>query len=161
MEAKYASSEILQMAVEIEKHGKAFYDSVIRVMKNPHARDIFQFLSDEEERHKALFKKMLQEIEQKNKSDYDDEEVIFYFRSLVEKKVFPTSEEAESMEKDLGDPLVAIHIALSLEKESILFYHELVPVTNEKDHSVIHKIIDEERNHIHRILELKTDLKLS
>ncbi|MBN2029187.1 ferritin family protein [bacterium] len=160
MEAKYAGSEILQMAVEIEKHGKAFYDSVVRVMKNPQAREIFQFLSDEEERHEVIFRKMLQEVHQKNESGYDDETVTFYFRSLIEKKVFPTSEEAESMEKDLGDPLVAIHIALSLEKESILFYHELLPVTNEKDHPVIDKIIDEERDHIQRILKLKSDLQL-
>lgn len=160
MGAKYAGSEILRMAVEMERHGKNFYDSVIRLMKNPQARDIFQFLSDEEERHEVLFKKMLQEVEQKNKGDYDDEAVIFYFRSLIEKKIFPTSKEAKSMEKDLGDPLVAIHIALSLEKESILFYHELLPVTSEKDHSVIHKIIDEERDHIHRILNLKGELQL-
>ncbi len=160
MEVKYAGSEILRMAVEIERHGKAFYDSVIRVMKNPHARDIFQFLSDEEERHEDVFKRMLQKVEQKNESGYDDEEVIFYFRSLIEKKIFPTSEEAESMEKDLGDPVVAMHIALSLEKESILFYHELLPVTNEKDHPVIHQIIEEERNHIHRILQLKSELAL-
>ena len=160
MEAKYAGSEILQMAVEIEKHGKAFYDSVMRVMKNQHARDIFQFLSDEEKRHEVVFKKMLQEVRQNNESGYDDEEVTFYFRSLIEKKIFPTSEEGESMEKDLSDPLVVIHIALSLEKESILFYHELLPITEKKDHPVIHKIIDEERDHIHRVLKLKSELQL-
>ena len=161
MAEKFAGSEVLQMAVELERNGKAFYDSVIRVVKEEKVRDIFQFLSDEEVRHEKVFKEMLEEVEPElPASPYDDTEMILYFRSLIDKKIFPGEDEGRSMKKDLSDPVAALRIALSMEKDSVLFYHELLPMTREKDRETMERIIEEERDHIHRILQLKSDLGL-
>lgn len=159
MEKKYAGSEVLQMAVEIERKGKSYYDSVIKAVKDEKTRDVFQFLSDEEVRHEKVFKEMLEEVKPKPEgSPYDETEMILYFRSLIDRKIFPSPEEGESMKKELGDPAVAIRIALSLEKDSVLFYNELLQITAEKDRQAVERIIDEERDHIRRILQLKTEL---
>ena len=63
------------------------------------------------------------------------------------------------MKKEIGVPEVAIKIAIGLEKDAILFFSELLRVTQEKEHPVINRIIDEERDHIHRILRLKAELQ--
>ena len=161
MEKKYAGSEVLQMAVEIERKGKSYYDSIIKAVKDEKTRDVFQFLSDEEVRHEKVFKEMLEEIEPEPEgSPYDETEMILYFRFLIDRKIFPSPEEGESMKKVLDDPAVAIRIALSLEKDSVLFYHELLPITPEKDRQAVERIIDEERDHIRRILQLKTELNV-
>ncbi len=161
MGEKYAGSEILQMAVQMEKNGKVFYDGVVRAVKDVKARDVFQLLSDEEVRHERVFRDMLDEVESKKvKSPYDDTEVILYFRSLIDRKVFPSEEEGVAMKKEVDDPAVAIRIALSLEKDSVLFYHELVQVTEGKDQEVVKRIIEEERDHIRRILQLKKELQI-
>lgn len=161
MEMKYAGSEVLQMAVEIEKKGKAFYDEVVKTVKDERTREVFQFLADEEVKHEEIFKKMLKEVEVKREvSPYSDTDVILYFRSLVGQKIFPSEKEAELMKKELSESWVAILISLSLEKDSVLFYHEMLPVSQEKDHEVIKRIIDEERNHIHRILQLESELQV-
>ena len=161
MGEKFAGSEVLQMAVEIEKKGKAFYGSVVSVVKDEKTRDIFQYLADEEVRHEKTFRKMLADVGTKtDQSPYDDMEMILYFRSLIDRKIFPTEEEGISMKKEIGDPAVAIRIVLSLEKDTILFFNELLHVSEEKDHQVIERIIDEEREHIRRILRFKTELRV-
>ena len=159
MELKYAGGEILKMAIEIEKNGKAFYDEVIQAVKDEKAKIVFQFLSDEEVKHEQTFRTMLQEIESEPaKTPFDDIEITRYFQSLIGQKVFPSAHEGKYMKSEIGDPLVATRIALSLEKDSILFYHEMIPVTQQKDHAVIERIIEEEREHIRKIIQLRSEM---
>ena len=161
MELKYAGGEILKMAIEIEKNGRAFYDEVVQAVEGGKTKSVFQFLSDEEVKHEKTFRKMLQEIETvAAKTPFDDGEVTRYFRSLIGQKVFPSRQEGKYMKSELADPSVAARIALSLEKDSILFYHEMVPVTQEKEHVVIERIIEEEREHIRRIIQLKSEIDI-
>ncbi len=161
MAEKYAGSEVLQMAVEIERKGKSFYDSVIQSLQNDKAKEVFHFLFDEEVRHEKIFRDMLSKVEKNaEKSVYDDSEMTLYFRSLIDRKIFPDEEEGMSMKKEMSDPAIALRIALSLEKDSILFYNELLNVTHKKEHKVINQIIKEERDHITRILDLKRELQV-
>ena len=161
MGEKYAGSEVLLMAVELEKKGYAFYESVVRAVKDKKARDVFQFLADEEVRHEKVFRTILKDVEIKaDVNPYDDIEMTHYFHSLIDRKIFPSEEEGAAMRKEIGDPAVAIRIALSLEKDAVLFFNELLNVTQKKDHDVINRIIDEERDHIRRILQLKDELKV-
>ena len=158
---QYAGSEVLQMAVEIEKKGKAFYDGVVQTIGNEKAKSIFQYLADEEVQHEKTFKKMLNQVEANpQESPYDDMEMILYFRSLIDRKIFPSEDEGQMMKKDLADPGAAIRIALSLEKDAVLFFHEMLQITHEKDHSIVQNIIEEEREHIRRILKLKAELQV-
>lgn len=161
MNDKYAGSEILHMAVEIEKKGKEFYQSVAQSQKDEKTQKVFNFLIDEEVRHEKLFRDMLSRVEQNmEKSVFDDTELILYFNSLVDRKIFPDVKEGMSLQQQISDPAVALRIALTMEKDSILFYSELLNVTHKKDHSVINQIIEEERDHINRILNLKKDLQV-
>jgi rubrerythrin len=159
MELKFAGGEILKMAIEIEKNGKAFYDAVVQKMKDEKVKSVFHYLSEEEVKHEKLFRKMLQSIESETvKGPFDDSEMTRYFRSLIGQRVFPSEQEGKFIKDHLENPSAAIRIAISLEKDSILFYHEMIPVTQEKDHPVIKNIIDEEREHIRRIIQLKSEM---
>lgn len=159
MTEQYAGSEVLQMAVEIEKKGKAFYDGVVANMKDEKIRDIFQFLADEEVRHEKVFKQMLATLEgPSDSSPYDDTEMTLYFRSLIDRKIFPDEADGAAMRKEFSDAAAAIRIAISLEKDAVLFFSELLRITHEKDHKTVEHIIEEERDHIRRILALKSEL---
>ena len=161
MNNTYAGSEVLQMAIEIERKGKEFYQSVAQAHKEETIQDVFNFLIEEEVRHEKVFRGMLAQVEMNTEhSVYDKTDMILYFSSLVHRKVFPDTEEGMSLQKQISDPAVALRIALSLEKDSILFYSELLDVTHKKDHSLINQIIAEERDHIKRILNLKRELQV-
>lgn len=159
MTEKYAGSEVLRMAVEIEKKGKAFYDGVVAAVKDARTQDIFQYLADEEVKHEKLFTKMLADVEpQADGSPFDESEMTAYFRSLIDRKIFPDGDEGAAMKQEMGNPSSAIRVALSFEKDAILFFHELLAVTREAGKKSVEMVIAEEREHIRRILELKEEL---
>src|SRR4030042_6666343 len=155
----YSGSEILQMAVEIEEKGKAFHEGVFAGVKDKKTRSVFRYLADEEVKHKALFQKMLRSADSESFSGpYDPTEMMLYFRSLVEQKIFPDAADPRSAAGALDDPRVAVRIALSLEKDALLFFHEMLSVTAARDRDLVDRIIAEERDHIRRILALKAEL---
>ena len=158
MSIAFAGSELLNMAVQLEKKGKAFYDRVANTVKDEETRKIFQYLADEEVKHEQLFKEMLGRIKAAGDSPYDDSEMLSYFRALVDREVFPEEEYAAEIKNNTKAPAVALRIALSLEKDAVLYFHELAMRTESKDQKIIEAIIAEERKHIQRILELKAKL---
>ena len=109
MTTLYAGSEILQMAVEIEKQGKAFYDGVVAHVKDVKAQEIFQFLADEEVKHEKLFASMARDLEgKKAETPYDNTEMTLYFKSLIDRKIFPGESEGPEMKKEMSNPASAI-----------------------------------------------------
>ena len=112
----YADSEILQMAVEIEKKGKAFYDGVVSSVKDPKTKNIFQFLADEEVKHEQIFRKMLKDLEIDDGSNpYDNTEMVLYFRSLIDRKIFPSEQQGITMNEELGNPEAQYNLGFLLE----------------------------------------------
>jgi rubrerythrin len=159
MTPSFSGSEILQMAIEIEEKGKVFYERIFAAVKDKKTRSVFRHLADEEVKHKALFQKMLRAADSTTfSSPYDPTEMMLYFKSLVEQKVFPEAEGQHSAPELLDDPRVAVRIALSLEKDAILFFHEMQAVTAEGEREWVDRIIAEERDHIRHILALKAEL---
>ena len=158
MSIAFAGSELLKMAVQLERKGKAFYDRVVNTVTDEKAKEIFQFLADEEVKHEQLFTEMLQKVESLPDSPYDDTDMLSYFRALVDRQIFPEDEYAAEIKENADDPAVAIRIALSLEKDAVLYFHELAFRTEAEDQKIIEDIIAEERKHIQRILELKKEI---
>ena len=159
MTEKLAGSELLQMAVQLEKEGKEFYLAVAESVKNPVAREIFQFLADEEVKHEEIFRSMLSKGEDIMLAlPYDDYEMLLYFKSLVDRKIFPGVSEVKDMRKYIDDPAGALRIAISFEKDAILFFSEFKNLVRKDDQNVIDDIIEEERKHIYRILEFQKKL---
>jgi len=155
MEMKYAGSEILKMAVEIERKGKTFYEDMAKIIKDPRVKDIFKFLAEEEVRHEVVFTEMLSAV--KVDDSYNEAELHQFFGSLVGNSIFPGRNSDKEMKKEMSNVSAALEKALALEKDAILFFHEMKTVTAAKDHAVIDKIIEEERDHIKRIIQLKKE----
>ena len=155
MSIAFAGNELLNMAIQLEKKGKAFYDSVANTVKDNETREIFRYLADEEVRHEELFTEMLRKTELAGSTPYDDSEMLSYFRALVDREIFPDEAYSEQLKNSTDDPSTAIRIALSLEKDAVLYFHELASRTEAEDRKIIEAIIAEERKHIQRILQLK------
>ncbi|MBN2415361.1 ferritin family protein [bacterium] len=156
MTTKYAGSEVLRMAIEIEKTGKRFYDGMAERFKDGDVQKLFRFLSQEEVRHESLFTSMLEAVETApEKSVFDDHELALYFRSIVGDSVFPAAGKEKNVSEGIGDIHDALKKALDLEKDAILFFHEMKYHTREKDHATVEEIIEEERRHIALIVDLQ------
>ncbi len=144
----YSGAEVVEIAVQIESCGEAFYEEAQSQARSQKAKEIFSYLRDEERRHAKIFEEMLSGIGDIEASWRHDEEYQGYMHALAENRVFPSPEAARDIVRNLTDDESAVRYALGFEKDTILFFHELRSLVREKDQSVIDELIAEERRHI-------------
>ena len=63
MSISFSGSELINIAIGIERRGIAFYDTMTRSTGNATARDVFQYLADMERQHIQIFQGMLAEAD--------------------------------------------------------------------------------------------------
>ncbi len=56
----FTGSEIIELGVQIEKNGKDFYNTLLEKSESQKAKEIFQYLAGEEDKHIAVFQKMVE-----------------------------------------------------------------------------------------------------
>ncbi|MBA7698443.1 hypothetical protein ES703_107120 [subsurface metagenome] len=64
MTIAFSASELINIAVGIERRGIAFYDTMVKSTENAEARDIFRYLADMERMHIHIFQSMLGEADE-------------------------------------------------------------------------------------------------
>ncbi len=159
MSITFSGSELINIAIGIERRGIAFYDIMAKSTKNDVARDVFQYLADMERGHIQTFQEMLSEADKYQFSAAGaEEEYTAYLQSLVDSAVFSeemaTSETVTRAESDVE----AIELAIGAEKDSILFYYEMKEIMPQRAQSTVNKIIAEEKAHLRQLSELKKKL---
>ena len=159
MATAYSSSEIVEMAVQIEVCGEAFYDEAITLTENPKVREIFTFLRDEEKRHAALFRKILSRLVDAEAEWRQDETYLGYMRTLVEERVFPGEDGVRALARELGDEKAAVEKALQFEKDTLLFFFEIREMVSDASKGVVDEIIDEEKRHVRQLGGLLASLR--
>ena len=158
MSISFSGSELINIAIGIERSGIAFYDSMAKSTKNDVAREVFQYLSDMERGHIEVFQNMLSEADKYQFAAAGDEEYTAYLQALVDSAVFSeemiTSETATRAESDAE----AIELAIGAEKDSILFYYEMKEIMPQQAQPPVNRIIAEEKTHLRQLSELKKKL---
>ncbi len=87
------------------------------------------------------------------------EEYMLYLNSLVDSTVFSDVAEAQQKAGRVFDKIEAIDTGIQAEKDSILFYAELQNLVRERDCKVVLNILDEEKQHLRQLSQLRTRLK--
>lgn len=159
MNPKIGGHEIFEMALQIEKKGQQFYRAMAQQANHVHLRDGFTLLANDEKKHIADFEKIRRSIEKINTSDIENwAEVSLYFNALIDTKVFPASTDGNSLAQELKDEIGSIHISISFEKDTILFLQELSRWVSPRYQKNIEKLIDEEKGHILKLLQMKKEI---
>ena len=78
MSISFSGSELIDIAIGIERRGIAFYDVMSKSTDNAAARDVFQRLADKEREHIQVFQGMLGEAEKFQPSETSTEEYADY-----------------------------------------------------------------------------------
>jgi len=160
MDVKFSGDEIIEMAIQIEKKGAQFFDTIAHNSRHPKMKNILQYLAEQEREHIKIFEKLRakENIVQNSESVNNWEQISPYFQSLIETKVFPDSTEGEDLLKELQDEIGAIHIAISFEKDNILFFQEIRNIVLEQEQKLLDQLILEEKDHIQKLVELKRSI---
>jgi rubrerythrin len=146
--------EAVEVAMQMEEEGIRFYALAEERAADPEMKKLFAFLRDKEHQHIETFRRLYGDLAAREGTpDAElwllDQEVSSWFRAYVESTVFPTRGAAERAIGGLHGVVDILRLALQVEKDSILFYHELLahaPWPEAKE--LLEKVIAEERRHV-------------
>jgi len=157
MSILFSASEIVTMAVEIEKNGMVFYNALAARSKNEKAREIYTFLAAEEVRHQVTFKKMLKGLKELELTASEEEEYNSYLGALTSSRVFRSDVDIEELLAGADTEVDAINMAIDAEKDSILFYYELLGQAISENSGAIEQVIKEEKAHMAKLICLRAE----
>lgn len=158
MSIAFSGSELVNIAIGIERSGVIFYDTLVKSTKNVATRDVFQNLADVEREHIQIFQNILTEAEKYQIPEAYAAEYAAYLQALVDNAVFTddfiTSELATKADSDIE----ALELAIEAEKDAILFYYGMREIASQRTQSTVDKILTEEKLHLRQLSELKKEL---
>jgi rubrerythrin len=157
MSIAFSVSELINIAIGIERRGITFYDIMSRSTDNETAREVFQSLTDMEREHIQIFEDMLSEAE-KYPSETLNDEYAGYLQSLIDTAVFTDDMITSEMATQADSDIQALELGISAEKDSILFYYQMRELVPRPVLPLMDRIIAEEKSHLRQLSEIKKSL---
>ena len=152
MESRYNAREILEIAINIERNGAAYYRKASELFEEEKIKKLLLELAEWEEKHIEIFKQMAKSVETyiDNLGEFKPEEYIKITpRSMASLSVFSIRPYPEQIIKGIKDRREVLEKALKFEKDSIIFYQGLKNFAgNTEGFEKIDQIIAEEQKHI-------------
>ena len=159
MSIVFSSDELLNIAIGIERRGMTFYDIMAKSTDNEVARVIFEGLVNMEREHIEIFEDMMDEMDSPPAAETPSQEYSDYIRALIDDAVFTDDMITSEMATQADSDIKAIELAISAEKDSILFYYEMKDLMPKKSLPKIERVIAEEKLHLQQLTVAKKRLQ--
>jgi rubrerythrin len=153
---RYSMPEVLEMAVETERSGKQFYDAVAAETADPKLKELLSFLAAEEDRHIAAFQQLARDVKERPEDlPYNWEEAALYLDAITHSRYFLGKGKALDLAKSSKTAAEALTHAIGFEKETLLFYAEVLNMVAERNRPTVQRLIAEEKSHVVRLTQLR------
>ena len=154
----FSGSEIVEIGVQIEKNGKAFYDEATAKSKHAKAKEIFQYLAEEEAKHISVFHTILDSVQKYEPKEAYPSEYFSYMNSLASEHIVTQENKGKEIASSAKTDLEVLELGIKFEEDSIVFYEGMKKVVPEHDQGIVNDIINQEQTHLSKLLELKKEL---
>ena len=154
----FTGTELIDIAVGIEKNGVAFYETLAELAEEASAQSTYKNLAEMERRHISIFENMRGALSGYSPEVEYDENYELYLKGLVNSSVFTHDEAARDMARTVKDKSQALRIAIWAEKDSILFYHEMRSLVAPSERPMIDTIITEEKSHVRDLSQMRDNI---
>lgn len=155
MDKYFSACELVEMGIEVERNGKAFYGELKKLAENTQTADVLGYLAEQEDRHIAVFQGIFDNTcDHKPEGVYPDE-YFAYIRALAGQYVFTRKGMGKEIASGVGNIKEGVELGIRFEKDSILFYEEMKKYVPEKSGYVIEKLIAEEKGHLRELCDIK------
>jgi rubrerythrin len=147
----FSITEIIELAVQIEKNGERSYRRAQQEASDDALRAMLGVLAEEEGDHQQWFRDLKNRIISKAVDPDLEEMARGLFQGILGEKAFALDELNPA---DLSDLTALLQISAEFERDTVLFYEMLEPFMEEaesRDH--LKAIIEEEKGHIGRLRE--------
>ena len=147
--ATLSAATVLQWAMEIESNGEAFYRAVAAESKDADAKLLFEDLAYQEQRHHRTFQRMLEKAPASGQAEAeaDTKDYRSYLESALSNALFSGTGRGISLAKQAKTETEAIKAAIAFEKDTLIFFYDLLDVVPESETKAIQAVIDEEKDH--------------
>jgi len=155
----FKASELLKIAVQIEKNGLAFFNEIKGKVRSFTAQETFDSLAKQELEHQKAFEGMLQKVGDYQPAESYSGEYAMYLEALAGENIFTKDEGIKNIAKGLNSDSEAIQIGIGFEKDSIIFYNDMKKFVPSQDQGTVDRIIEEEKKHLAKLVQLKKEVK--
>jgi len=149
--AVYSVNEVIEMAVQIEKNGYAYYhEATKRKDLDPKAREFIEYLRDQELNHEKTFLNLRDDTDMGVLELSPDWELVAeYLKTIVDGRIFSNEHSAIKKAAEAKDLLEIVDNAITFEKDTLLYFHAINDsITNAKTKTALRRIINEEVSHV-------------
>jgi len=143
--------EIIEMAIQIETAGAAFYKRLSELAESDEAKELFEHLEEAEYRHIEDFETVLDgAISRHGQHEYATTETdLLYLRAFASRRIFTSPEDAVKKAEDLNEVINAIDMALDFELRSAGFFREMAGmIESPEDRASVTELEKQEKEHI-------------
>lgn len=148
----FRANEIAKAAVEIERKGQDFYRRVAAKAKTDKNRELFEYLAEEETKHEAIFAALMERLGTLELPAWStQDEYAQYLDALIDSHALFSGGLAEKYMADAEDEETAIRMAMSFEKDTLLFFTEMETLVPQSEKAAVRQCIEEERLHLRRL----------
>ena len=139
------TDDLFEAAAAIEQGGIDFYERLRSGQEDPRVRKEFEFLRNEETRHRELFLSLVHARPAGARGDLPAR-----LQALVRREFFDPLDELflSSRIETNHDTIV---FGQELEKKSLSFYRSLLPLVDENMRTDVERIIAEEQQHLEQL----------
>lgn len=148
MSITLSSAEIFDLAKQIEKSGQAYYQAIASSTASKELRELFVYLAEQEEGHYKYFDRLSREVPELEVDGEEWEQTRAYIKATSDSRFFIGEDKALSLARTVKEPLQAIDIAIGFEKDTLLFFYELLNVTPARTQAAAKAIVEEEKRHV-------------
>ncbi|MCF7908470.1 MAG: hypothetical protein K9L86_06340 [Candidatus Omnitrophica bacterium] len=152
---QYSPGEILKIAVEVEKNGKDLYEALASESQDEKTEQLWSYLKEQEEIHRELFQKMLDNQKDYLIFEFSPGEHQAYLGAIASEYIFTQGLIKKFISQRFENSNQAIDFGISVEKISILTYTALREYIKKDKLAVLDKIIKEEEKHLVQLKNLK------
>ncbi len=143
--------EVVEMAVEMEKMGCAFYEKMAaRFAQNKEIGELFFALAKDERIHEKMFRGLLSKLPGFTNPRTKDDSIAF-LKIMVLPETMLSEEDAKARLEQIQTPRDAVERALRVEKDTYAYYEAMKDIFGK--HEALEKIIAEEKRHIVKLTE--------
>jgi rubrerythrin len=147
---RFTLLDAVRMSISMEEEGVRFYTFAMEKVANPEVKIMSRFLRDVEYEHIEHFRDLLASISSHAGEEIGllDPDAGSYLRCSAETAAFPAPGAADRALDGIEDICDILRLGIRAEKDSILYYRELVEQIPFPDAvTTIRKILSEEKQH--------------
>jgi rubrerythrin len=150
----FGRAELYRIAMEMEKNGLAYYVAVADQAPDRDTRAVYEYLASAEKRHLRTFKRLWTRTRKSPPGTYRGE-YGGYLKTLLKDTVFASSA-SDRNRASRSSVAAALRTGIKAEKDSILFYSELIGIVSPDDRDSLQRILNEEKRHLSRLTEYQS-----